>query len=199
METLGTESACSESSALASRSFDLGNDRAIEQRVLLPPALGLHPKHGCIGACAFRSTRPSYLGQSLAGFCDPLWPRFRRLFGYYPCVFPGSRCAEPMPDSNSVPTSEMTRDNWYELLAWVKASDRRVEILTSLAESPKNTRDFAESWNITLEGVRHHLNQLEAGGPEGKYPPLIKVLTPNRRKNKLYGNTKAGSDIAGVL
>jgi predicted ArsR family transcriptional regulator len=74
-----------------------------------------------------------------------------------------------------------------------------VDILTSLAEAPKNTSDFAEEWEVETESVRYHLRQLQEGGPNGDLPGLIKCLTPGMNQYKLYGLTKKGSEMVELL
>ncbi|MFC7059171.1 winged helix-turn-helix domain-containing protein [Halovenus salina] len=102
--------------------------------------------------------------------------------------------------SDSVfPVYEWDDPDKYELLAWVKASERRVDILTSLADAPKNTNDFADQWGVELETVRYHLNQLQQGGPEGDAPALVQILTPDRQQYRLYGLTEDGAKVAEML
>jgi len=104
-----------------------------------------------------------------------------------------------MPDSAWSTGVQHGSPEWYEMLAWVKASERRVELLTALDEGPKNSSDFAEKWDVTPEAVHYHLRQLENGGPDGEYSALIRVLTPDRRQYKLYGLTETGADIVEYL
>jgi predicted ArsR family transcriptional regulator len=104
-----------------------------------------------------------------------------------------------MSDLGQLPVYEWDDPKKYELLAWVKASERRVDILTALAESPKNTNDFADEWGTTLEAVRYHLNLLSSEGPGGEYTALIDVLTPKRHQYKLYGLTDAGAEAVESL
>lgn len=104
-----------------------------------------------------------------------------------------------MSDPGPLPVYEWDDPEKYELLAWVKASERRVDILTALAESPKNTNDFADEWGTTLEAVRYHLNLLSSGGHHEEYPSLIEVLTPQRRQYRLYGLTHMGEAVVGLL
>lgn len=104
-----------------------------------------------------------------------------------------------MPDVNPAPSTEIGDDDWYELLAWVKASERRVEILRTLAEGPKNANDFADSWEVTLEAVRYHMTQLQEGGPINNGSPLVRVLTPDRRRYRLYGLTELGRQTTEFL
>lgn len=99
----------------------------------------------------------------------------------------------------SLPVYEWEDPEKYELLAWVKASDRRVDVLTTLSEAPKNTNDFADAWGVELETVRYHLKQLQHGGPNGELPSLVRVLTPDRQQYRLYGITEPGEDVVEFL
>ncbi len=50
----------------------------------------------------------------------------------------------------------------YELLAWIKASDHRKDILTTLAEGPENTTHFKEKWDVATADVpRRYINELQ--------------------------------------
>ena len=104
-----------------------------------------------------------------------------------------------MPNSWSVTGGSTTSQQFYRLLAWVKASERRQEILVALNENPKNTTDFAEKWGVTLEAVRYHLNQLMEGGPYPDCAALVQVLTPERDRYRLYGLTEEGSKMTEYL
>ena len=84
---------------------------------------------------------------------------------------------DPMTDSG-VSVYDLDDPDRYELLAWVKASDRREDILTTLEQAPKNTNDFADRWGVELETVRYHLTHLQEGGPNSNYPALVQCLTP---------------------
>lgn len=97
------------------------------------------------------------------------------------------------------PTQFSERDDFFELLAWVKASQRRVDILTSLANGPMNSTDFATRWDVTPEAVTYHLDLLERGGPNEEYPPLIHVITPDRKRYRLWGLTDHGQELANYL
>lgn len=103
-----------------------------------------------------------------------------------------------MSDS-TVPVYEWEDPDKYEMLAWVKSSKRKKDILTSLADAPKNTNDFGDKWEVELETVRYHLEQLQHGGPEGEFPELIQVLTPSRKQYRLYGLTEEGSEVVEML
>ena len=92
-----------------------------------------------------------------------------------------------------------SRDDFYDLLAWIKASERRVDILTCLDDGPKNSTDFATQWDVTPEAVSYHLKQLKQGGPDGEYPALIHVVTPDRERYRLWGPTDHGRDLVEYL
>jgi len=87
---------------------------------------------------------------------------------------------------------EFTKQSRFEDLAWVKASDRKATILQELTDSPRNTSEFAEEWDVTTEAVSHHLKQLEDRG-------LVEVLTPEREQYRLWGVTEAGIDVVEYL
>lgn len=100
---------------------------------------------------------------------------------------------------NNKPVYEWEEQNKYELLAWVKASERRVDILTSLAESPRNTNDFADKWETSTEAVSYHLKQLHSGGSDGRGPALVEIITPQRNRYRLWGLTKHGRCLIEYL
>lgn len=104
-----------------------------------------------------------------------------------------------MSKQGSLPIYEWEDPDKYELLAWVKASERRVAILTTLADQPMNATAFATEWGVTPEAVRYHLSHLANGGPDGDHAALVRVLTPERRQYKLYGLTEAGAEMVGYL
>ena len=91
------------------------------------------------------------------------------------------------------------RDDFHDLLGWVKASERRVDILTSLADGPQNSSDFASQWDVSHEAVAYHLRLLEQGGPNGSYLGLIQVVTPDRERYRLWGLTDHGQDLVEYL
>jgi len=81
----------------------------------------------------------------------------------------------------------------YELLAWVKASDHRQDILTTLQEGPENTTHFKEKWDVATADVpRRYINELQSR-------ELVKCLTPDRQRYRLYGLTEDGEDLVEGL
>jgi len=104
-----------------------------------------------------------------------------------------------MSDLGRVPVYDWEEIDEYELLAWIKASERRVDVLTTLSEAPKNTTDFSERWSVEPETVRYHLKQLKTGGPSGEYPQLVQVLTPERQQYRLWGLTETGQELIKYL
>jgi len=97
-----------------------------------------------------------------------------------------------VPSHNSGSVYEFTEPLKFDHLADVKASERKTEILQELAESPCNTTDFAEEWDVTTEAVGHHLKELEDQG-------LVEVLTPDREQYRLWGLTEIGADVVELL
>lgn len=90
---------------------------------------------------------------------------------------------------------ERTKENFnrYELLAWVKASDHRKDILTTLLKGPENTTHFKEKWDVATADVsRRYINELQNRG-------LVECLTPDRQRYRLYGLTEQGKDLAEGL
>jgi len=93
-------------------------------------------------------------------------------------------------DTDDGATSEAKE---YELLAWVKASDHRQEILSTLAERPENTTHFKEEWGVSTADVpRRYLKELQQRG-------LVECLTPQKTRYRLYGLTDWGEDMAEKL
>lgn len=91
------------------------------------------------------------------------------------------------------------RDDFHDLLAWIKASQKRVDILTSLDDSPKNSTEFAESWDTTIEAVQYHLKLLQKGGSDKEFPALVEIVTPDRQRYRLWGLTAEGEDLVEYL
>jgi predicted transcriptional regulator len=83
--------------------------------------------------------------------------------------------------------------NKYELLAWIKASDHREDILTTLNEGPENTSYFKSKWDIATADVpRRYIKDLQNRG-------LVKCLTPERERYRLYGLSSEGEQIVEEL
>jgi hypothetical protein len=99
------------------------------------------------------------------------------------------------------PNPNLDQDEFHELLAWVKASDRRKQILSTLEEAPHIMHDF--DWDVSMEGVRYHFRQLKephrADCFTGQQPALIESVTPNREKYQLYSLTEVGERVVEYL
>lgn len=91
------------------------------------------------------------------------------------------------------------RDDFTDLLAWVKASERRVDILTSLSDSPKNSTEFATRWDVSREAVMYHLKLMRQGGPDQAFPSLVQIETPSRERYRLWGLTDQGEQLVEYL
>jgi hypothetical protein len=136
---------------------------------------------------------------TLAGLVGGLAWLCSNVLGMLPSVFgrvPRWHC---MPDPGDSSVYEWGEPETFEILAWVKASERRTDILLSLEDSPKNTSDFATEWGVSPEAVRYHLKHLRQGGPEHSHSALVQDLTPNRDQYKLYGLTESGAEIVERL
>jgi len=92
-----------------------------------------------------------------------------------------------------------TRDDFHDLLAWVKASKRRFGILQSLGDNPKNSTELANQGNVTNEAIHYHLDLLRRGGPNGDYPALVRIITPDRERYRLWGLTHQGQQLVEYL
>lgn len=83
--------------------------------------------------------------------------------------------------------------NGYELLALVKASNHRQDILTTLQEGRENTTHFKDKWDVATADVpRRYINELQKRG-------LVECLTPDRKRYRLYGLTAEGEEMAETL
>lgn len=97
-------------------------------------------------------------------------------------------------------TNQNHQTSWYsepdllDVAAWVHASDRREEILETLAEKPRCSSDFAKQWNVETVTVMGYFKALKEGN-DGEYPPLIECVTPARTNYRLYGLTETGEKI----
>lgn len=142
------------------------------------------------------------IGESIGALQAASWPLLGEGIAWamrgIPSAFRVPSRVDAMADP-SLPVYEWDDPEKYELLAWVKASERRVDVLSALSEAPKNTNDFADAWGVELETVRYHLKQLKHGGPDGDLPALVQVLTPDRQQYRLYGLTETGVDVIKFL
>lgn len=78
-----------------------------------------------------------------------------------------------------------------DLVAWVRASNRRVEILETLAEDPQCPSDFAQRWGLETESAMNYMRKLRRGN-DGEFPGLIECVTPGRKNYRLYSLTDMG-------
>ena len=62
-----------------------------------------------------------------------------------------------------------------------------------------NSTEFASDWGATTEAVKYHLKLLRDGGPDGAYPGLVRVVTPDREQYQLWGPTEHGQDLVTYL
>jgi len=95
-------------------------------------------------------------------------------------------------DSEQAETADR-RGLSYETLAWVKASERRQDVLRTLSEGPENTTTFKNEWGVTTADVpRRYIKELQDEG-------LVECLTPGRNRYRLYGLTEKGEAMVEQL
>ena len=78
-------------------------------------------------------------------------------------------------------------NNW-DLISFVKSSDKRFQILSLLNETVSTPSDISKKLNIPISHVSSTLSELSERD-------LIVCLTPERRKTKLFETTKIGKSI----
>jgi len=79
-----------------------------------------------------------------------------------------------------------------EELAWVKASEYRQNVLLSLTGSFRTPKDIAGETDYYLSHISNTLSDLEDHG-------LVKCVTPDRRKGRLYDLTEKGYELIEEL
>jgi predicted transcriptional regulator len=80
----------------------------------------------------------------------------------------------------------------WSLYGYVVASEYRKKILLSLSERPKSPKEISEETKLHLSHVSLTIYDLIKKG-------LVKCLTPNLKKGKLFSLTTTGKEIAGLL
>ena len=81
--------------------------------------------------------------------------------------------------------------NW-ELISFVMASEARFKILLSLKENVQTPTDLRKAFNIPISRVSAVLKELSEKG-------LVKNLTPERRKSKIYSITELGKEVLSEI
>ena len=74
----------------------------------------------------------------------------------------------------------------------VLASKYRKDIVLSLSEKPKTPKEMAEETNYYLSHISNTLKDLSDNN-------IVKCLTENRDKGRIYDLTKLGKDIADQI
>jgi len=80
----------------------------------------------------------------------------------------------------------------WSLYGYIVASEYRKKILLSLFERPKSPKEISEETKLHLSHVSLTIYDLIKKG-------LVKCLTPNLKKGKLFSLTATGKEIAGLL
>lgn len=78
-------------------------------------------------------------------------------------------------------------NNW-DLISFVKSSNKRFQILSLLNDALSTPSDISKKLNIPISHVSSTLSELSERD-------LIVCLTPERRKTKLFATTKTGKSI----
>lgn len=78
-------------------------------------------------------------------------------------------------------------NNW-DLISFVKSSNKRFQILSLLNDALSTPSDISKKLNIPISHVSSTLSELSERD-------LIVCLTPERRKTKLFETTKTGKSI----
>lgn len=62
-----------------------------------------------------------------------------------------------------------------------------------------NSTEFATRWDVSREAVMYHLKLLRQGGPDGAFPRLVRIVTPERQRYRLWGLTEDGEELVSYL
>ncbi|MDW7727643.1 MAG: winged helix-turn-helix domain-containing protein [Candidatus Methanoperedens sp.] len=82
--------------------------------------------------------------------------------------------------------------NDWDLISFVKASDKRLRILLMLKSSVSTPSDVSTKLSIPISHVSSTLGELVENN-------LVICLTPERRKTKLYKTTDKGIQILSKI
>lgn len=80
----------------------------------------------------------------------------------------------------------------YNLLGFIKASKHREEIVTLLGEEILTPTEISRVLDLHTSQVSRNLTELVEKG-------VVRILTPNLRKGKVYTLTNVGKECLGVL
>ena len=80
----------------------------------------------------------------------------------------------------------------YDKLAWLKASEYRQNILLILSKKLGTPKDVAKETGYYLSHVSNTISDLEKKG-------LVKCLSPDRKKGRLYKTTKEGDGFVKLI
>ncbi len=80
----------------------------------------------------------------------------------------------------------------WDLVSFVMASEIRFKILVSLNNKIQTPTDLKKEFNVPISRVSAVLKELCE-------KDLIKNLTPERRKSKMYSITKEGRKVLGEI
>lgn len=78
----------------------------------------------------------------------------------------------------------------WELVAQVRRSRRKSQIVAYLARDPASATDLADAMDLKTSTVSNYFWQLK-----NMEPPIIECITPNQPHHRLYALTKTGETI----
>lgn len=94
----------------------------------------------------------------------------------------------------------------YDVILWIKSSDRRRAILEMLLQEPMTTSEIADELGLKRDSAYYHLQCLRKGEmvnsdkeDAGSYPSLIESKTPYNGNFNLWGLTVEGFRTAQWL
>lgn len=79
-----------------------------------------------------------------------------------------------------------------EKLGWLKASEYRKSVLSSLSDGPMTPKEISEDTSYYLSHVSNTLSELSDHD-------LVECATPERQKGKIYIITEEGKKIQGEI
>lgn len=82
----------------------------------------------------------------------------------------------------------------WELVAKIRRSDRKSQIVLELDSSPASATELAEIMDIQRRSVSNYLHELK-----GMQPPVVECITPDQPHHRLYALTEDGAKIVGHI
>ena len=95
------------------------------------------------------------------------------------------------------PVYEFEDEDKYEIIGWLKASEKRKRILEMLLMEPMTTNEIADELGLERDSAYYHIQVLQQGemihsDDSDSYPSLIESKTPHKQSFNLWGLTEDG-------